>query len=588
MKKAVWQAKTNDNIGFLTANKRGDYVSFFKENLSRYQGWFVRNDNNLFKIIESISLTDQEKVLEVKNEFWRFVRKIKTKKGAVEESFFLPKNNRGLVYETSQAASFDLFLDFKQIFNNNEAERFYKIEIKGKTVIIECSNKQEKIFLAIKTSSAHILKKEQWVKRFYNLDQQRNSPPFERFVLWALQIRCTKAVFAVGDSPKKAIEEANLIFKKTWKLKKEKRKELKKSIDWAKLRNQKLAMAYYCAQNSLGELIFKENGQEYVEAGLPWFFNVYSRDELISLKAISQKQSHVAWRICLEMLSLIGENGQLPNKLNEGISQNADGTGWLFKRIGEQLENKKMNELTVWKIKKYLEKSLQGLVKSSTNKELALCFGADTWMDSIDRPGERIEIQALRLYMFKLAFELTKKSQYRILEAGLKFKVKEKFWNNNFLFDGSNDQTIRPNAFLAAYVYPELLTKKEWQNCFDNILPALWLDWGGLATIDKTSPYFNPFHTGEKPQSYHSGDSWFYLNNLAALVLYKTNPERYKQYINKILEASATEILTMGAISCHAELSSANQLLSQGCFSQAWSSAMFVELIKEIYSTRRT
>ena len=89
-------------------------------------------------------------------------------------------------------------------------------------------------------------------------------------------------------------------------------------------------------------------------------------------------------------------------------------------------------------------------------------------------------------------------------------------------------------------------------------------------------------YTGENNKSYHRGDSWFWINNLAALVLYKLDKNKFKKYIDKILKASTEEILWKGAISHHAELSSASKLKSQASLMQAWSSAMYVELIREM------
>jgi glycogen debranching enzyme len=150
------------------------------------------------------------------------------------------------------------------------------------------------------------------------------------------------------------------------------------------------------------------------------------------------------------------------------------------------------------------------------------------------------------------------------------------------LADGLDDWTVRPNIFIAAYVYPELLSKTEWTLCFKNALPKLWLSWGGLASIDKNNPLFTPRYTGETRQSYHRGDSWFWINNLAALVMSRTNKAKFKRYIDAIAKASAKEILTSGAVGHHAEVSSASRLESQGCMAQAWSDAMFIELVEEL------
>ena len=66
--------------------------------------------------------------------------------------------------------------------------------------------------------------------------------------------------------------------------------------------------------------------------------------------------------------------------------------------------------------------------------------------------------------------------------------------------------------------------------------------------------------------------------------MYRINKERFKPYIEKIIDASTGEILWKGFIGHHSELSSAKELKSEGCLCQAWSSAMYLELIKEVYS----
>ena len=203
----------------------------------------------------------------------------------------------------------------------------------------------------------------------------------------------------------------------------------------------------------------------------------------------------------------------------------------------------------------------------------------ETWMDSISREGACIEIQALTLAACKLARKLKKPLK---IEKELKKKVIEEFWNRIYLKDRANDETIRPNLFIAAYAYPELLSKKQWIKCFDYVLPKLWLDWGGLSTINKFDSRFCKEHTGEDSKSYHNGDSWFWINNLAALVLYRTDKNRYKNYIKHILKASTKEILKIGAIGNHCELSSAKALKSEGCLVQAWSAAMYIELVNAV------
>jgi len=596
LEQEIYQGQAQGNVGFLLTNQSGDYVSFFNENqnpaqgsafllgYSRYEGWFFRKEGNLFKIIENIELADKEETQELQNEFWRVVRKTKTKNGIFAESFFMPHHKRALVYELNRAAAINLFLDFKASYDNQEEQRFYNLEMKKKQITIECQNKKEKVFLVLHHNGSVVSAPWQWVKKDYVLDKKRNSLPFERFVFWALNLKCSKLVGAVANEKKYAQQQAAEVFAKTYKFKKEKRRLLRKELRFALLPDKEKTMAFLCAQNALSALLFEENKETHLAAGLPWFFQVYSRDEMIALKALFQNKKSFFAKLIFQMLPFINEQGRLPNKLNDKTVDNADGVGWLFQRIGEYLQKNKLNEIVLWKIKKYLQLILEKSFLANQNEQLSCALGHDTWMDTLNRQGYRLELQALRLYMLQLAYQLTKDPVFKIQEANLKFKVKEYFWTGKLLLDAPDDFLIRPNIFLAAYIYPELLEKPEWEICFDNALSALWLDWGAIATCDKNASCFHSEHTGENPASYHQGDSWFYLNNLAALVLHRINSVKYKDYIEKILHNSAQEILLMGIIGCHSELSSACALRAEGCWNQAWSNALFLELIRELYS----
>jgi glycogen debranching enzyme len=239
-------------------------------------------------------------------------------------------------------------------------------------------------------------------------------------------------------------------------------------------------------------------------------------------------------------------------------------------------------------IRRKLTEAVNNLFKSHTVNNFAVNDDQATWMDTLfngdGRKGVRIEIQALRIGMYRFMHTLTKSKVYKDMADKLIAKTKEQFWNGTFLKDGIEDGRARPNVFIAAYLCPELLSKAEWVKCFESILPRLWLEWGGLATLDKNEPGFHPDNTGEDSSSYHHGDSWFWLNNLAALVLYRTDKKKFKRYIDKILGASCDDILFRGFIGCHSEISSASEKKALGCWSQAWSNAMFVELVEEIYS----
>lgn len=570
------EKKIENNTGFLLTNKLGGYFSLTEKPASRYQGWFFvppkLAGKKLFKIIENLEPVEiPESIKELKNNFWNIERK----KGKIVESFFLPSFFNSLVYELNQSPNVELFLDFKESYDNQEFGRFYEISEKDKLILIKCRNNENIAYLAIKPNILDYQKAGEWVERFYQSDKDRNSPPFKRYVFLALRLKARKIVFSVAETKEKAKKEAKIVFENTEKLKRKEKERIEKLFGEKTVFNQKISpeikMAYFCAKNSLNSLVV-ENKEIF--AGFYWFFQFWQRDEIISLKALANFQK-IFKNIFWQKIKSIKKDGNL--------GEGADVVGWLFKRAADFIEEKRFNFKEKKKIGYYLEKTIEKLLKYQTKEGLAINHPQKTWMDSLDRAGERIEIQCLRLNIYNLAYRLTKKKKYLQLEKELKEKVKQKFWSGSILIDGKSDFTIRPNIFLAAYIYPRLLTKKEWLKCFDGALSKLWLNWGGISTIDKKSPLFFLEHSGELSQSYHQGDSWFWVNNLTALVLYKFDKKRFQKYIDKILKAGTKEILWQGLISHQAELSSAKDLKSKGCLAQSWSSAFYLELISKIF-----
>ena len=637
----------NENTGFLLTNKKGSYCSFFNVPSSRYQGllYFDEKIMNMYKFVENIEIVGNNEVTSLKNGFYFAERR----KNDIVESFFMPRNFNSLIYELSQNNEIEIFFDCKNAYDNREWGRYYEISEEDRCIVVKFTKKTDKrenssdglgefeLFLAIKSNGNSYQKNDEWVERQYIDDEKRNSPPYKRYVYNALRLNGTKFVFSMSKNKSEAIKECGHIFDNFEEIKTNEKKYFFDSIIGNKqvnnvIRNEGISketkIAYINAVNSLNNLAV--DGDNYgIFAGLPWFFQFWARDSLISLKALSKINEKLAQKIFFRYLNKISPDGRLPNLIGQHSSSalgNADAYGWLFFRCSESIEKinrsrevinsikksiimikqnksagsnrikeylKKCNSVInkketgyhkiIYEIEASLEKSLSGLLKFHTKDGFEVNNKLETWMDTEFendlREGARIEIQALRLNMYKLMFELTQNQKYKALENLLRNKVKERFWNSKILADGLNDFTIRPNIFIAAYIYPELLTNKEWEICFENALKSTWLEWGGLSTIDKSHPLFTEESTGEDVKSYHRGDSWFWVNNLTALILFKINKEKFNKNIQKIIQSSTEEILWKGCIGCHAELSSAKDLESGGCWNQAWSNAMFIEML---------
>ena len=305
---------------------------------------------------------------------------------------------------------------------------------------------------------------------------------------------------------------------------------------------------------------------------------------MISLKSLTLiGEEQLTKKILLERIKQINSNGRLPNRIGLDGLDSADSIGWMFLRFNDvmKLLDKKEKEL----LKVGLKNSIELIIKNYHLHGFFVNGPKETWMDTDFggdvRGGVRIEIQALMINMFDLTFKLTKSQIYGKLRDSLIHNVKEKMFDG-MLHDGAGDRTVRPNVFIAYYVYPKLLSKKEWGIVFETALDKLWLDWGGLSTIDKNNLLFCSEYTGEDNKSYHRGDSWYWINCLAAVCMLKVNKKKFKAYVDMIYSATEQNILLQGGLGCCSEVSSASSQTADGCLNQAWSNAMFIELWKEL------
>ncbi len=584
----------HENVGFLLTNGLGGYAAFAKENKSRFNGWFVSFGHKVYKILDDIIVAESGKINALNNKFYKATWDCDKN----SENAYVPYQYNAFVYELSQKSVLEITLDIKESYDSRSFGRNYEIFTEdGLTFIKYIKNKnwnedksEEKeyeMFVAIKTDGDKIEEVNQWPRKHYEYDEKRNSLPFDRYIYKALNITGKKIVFSASLDKETARSEALFVFENTDKLQKEDANRIKMLEEQNAISDEEINISYLAAKNSLDSLLVQDGKKFGVYAGLPWFFHFWTSDEAISLKSIAKIDETAAKKILFRDMEYINKDGKMYDinyeKILHQYSLNIDSPGWLFKRAGELLEKGNINKKH---IKDKLVFTIDSLRKNYMKNNLIVCEVGETWMDTFyagdARNGARIEIQALMLSMYHLAAEITENIQYKIWEDELKESVRKNFWNGKIIADGHGDLTIRPNVFIAYYIYPGLFTELEWTACFKEMLPALWLDWGGLATIDKGSSLFFDTYTGQDSESYHRGDSWYWINNLAAIVLYRLNSKEFGNYISSLLERSAEELLWHGYAGHLAELSSAKAARSEGAWTQAWSAALYMEALNEI------
>lgn len=568
-------AKEVGDVSFFLTDSTGGFLNFSPVN-TIYSGMFSYFDDE-YKIIESIevegfsygSISNYGGYAELK--------------GEMKQWMWMPFPN-SLVCELSEERTVRIFLDVKKAYDNRTWGRNYSCWDENGCAVVEFIKKTDsredstngkeeyRTYVAIK-APADI--RNLWVRHEYI--SNTNEPLQERYVYLPAEFAAKKIAIAAAKTKEEAVQLASVAINTLPHGSKTKE-------------DSESEIAASCAENALNQLIVCER----MFAGLPWFFQAWSRDSAVAAKAlILTGREELAKKIIFSIIKEILPDGRVPN-LSHGLAEDrskggaigsADGVGWAFKRVDDLLPYLSAKE-RAFAIER-LEKAITSLRKAYDRDFLIENKAQETWVDTTGgthdvRAGLRLEIQALQLAMYSLAYKLTKNRDYKKLELQMRKKVRKVFWNGKILADGRGEWTVRPNLFIAAYVYPQLLTKKDWETCFENALKQLWLPWGGIASISKRNRLFQRNYTGWNDASYHRGDSWFWINNLAAIVMKRVNAKKFSFHIKKIMSASTEEILWKGALGCHAELSSASRLESHGCLTQAWSSAMYLEMVGEI------
>lgn len=577
-----------ENNAFFASNHDGSYIALGNPNKTQYEGWFIfkKKEWEMYKLLEDVKTSGKINLY-----------------------------NNSLILSIKQKETTYLSLDFRETHNYDSAGRIYSIYIvqdpldKHEKILIikytkyesyNLTNPRSPVFLAISGMKNHNYL-EHWERREYAYDSKRGIKN-DFYVNTGLTLDSEEGktiVFSYGTTEEEAINEN----KKTRKLPED---------TAAHFPARKPLKSTAIAKEALNNLTLQIDAQEIhgrnsrgtgILAGLPWFFQIWGRDELISsIGLLHQKKYKEIKSILIRQLQSVDETGKLPNKWPPSELGSADGAGWLYKRVLDVInEEKKTGKKIFTKNNKQLAYSKVCL--SIQNNEKRMQNGLiqngplETWMDTSDkegsdtRQGARVEVQALHLCMLKTARILAEiigeknLQEYILKESDFKKTVLKKIFNAGLLADGFHenkiDNTARPNIFLANYIYPELLEKNDWISTFDFVMQECWLDWGGISSISKQSPLFKGNHTGITNESYHRGDSWYFLNNIAAICMHRVDKELYKDKIKSIKDASVNEMLNKGWPGQCAELSSANTQTSEGCLAQAWSAATLIELLEE-------
>ena len=555
---------------FLQRNQAGDLLTFYSDRQSRYEGWFVRNGNSFFKLLERIEMLDIDGLpLQISgitnsgiSHYWQYA-------DGTSLGWKLLSTLSGLTVRADRPIRMRVMLDPRDSYDFPEFNRQLTVTQNGTGSLIRYADAKtpRPIFLHVRSRGTFAFDGT-WQECRYSRDGARNSSPSQLYAYCLGETLTESLAFGYGVSESIAMTNSLAASRQRPTAPPE-----GPVYGHQTLVNQ-VATARFSVQQSL-RWLQTPAGQW---AGLPWFHQVWSRDELITGLGLTRDLQH-------QLLDqYVGHQliaGELATYVGSG-TYCADAVGWLC-LLASQYASPDFPQGLQGRLISFLRRARSGLLASrSTATGLIRSHPNATWMDTIGRDGVRLEIQCMYGKLLELLFELTGDMTYEQERLTLLAAIRQQFLVNGQLLDGLGDETLRPNIFLAYLLQPELLSARLWQSCFDGALEALWLPWGGLASLDGRDPRFQERSTGEDNRSYQNGDSWFFINNMSAIAMYRLNAKRYGNKINAVLEASTAEILWHNFLGMPGEISSAAELESWGCGLQAFSGGTYLWLLTEI------
>ena len=485
-----------------------------KEKSRFFGGFYFKNQP--FRFLDSLEISSLPKEIIIFSPMEIF---LETDRNQIYISL---KEENCLEIKTTNFEEISLSFDANFIFNDNPFLRFIKEEkLNSSTYHFSFYFDNQLIMEILVESFAPLNFQTGWFKNYLDFDSKRNSSLIEWWSYGKLtsKTNCLKI---------KILEPTCF------------------SREIFNLTNNKI---FDFILTRLNSLILKN----YLPAGLPWFFENWFRDELLSLYLLKDYLKDKKSIFSNYLFNL--ENKWQFNKENGILA--ADTLPLIILNIDEE-------DLAYYSV--IFKKYLRFWEETFLDKNGLLKLPAKaTWMDTLEK-NESLEIYALYLKAIrKLAkIERTYKEKADFYLKLLKQKIKEEY---------------DVNLILVYFLLPEIFSKKEWLRIFDSFLVDCYLSWGGVATQKINSDKFISQHTGENPLSYHSGDSWYYLNNLLALVLKDLNEKKYKFTIQKIIEASLIDLLKDGVLGFSSELSSAKERKSEGSLIQTWSMSSLLLLL---------
>ncbi|HKZ45339.1 MAG TPA: amylo-alpha-1,6-glucosidase, partial [archaeon] len=324
-------------------------------------------------------------------------------------------------------------------------------------------------------------------------------------------------------------------------------------------------------------------------AGFPWFTQFWGRDSGWIIPAVIDYGDFESAKNALITLAKFNSDGCIPNIIymnGKAEYNSADATPLWIIALNHYVKNSGDLEF-LHDMESVLIKAVDWCRQNDKDRDgFVEADSKETWMDTLDRSGKPIEIQAFLIEALKSAGNMLhmlkdsgreKMVREQAIEMGKKFE--KAFWDEKGQFyldriDGDGDTKTINSVFPLVFE-----TSQRSKQVLDKIESDEFSSAFGIRTVSKNSLVYNPM-------GYHTGSIWGWITALAACAEFKNGrPEKGIYYLGILSDSLSKSCIGAIGEAWNAEngspLLTKENLREEGACLQGWSSAMVVRCVDE-------
>jgi hypothetical protein len=244
---------------------------------------FFERDGKIYRTIEELRF--EQPASKITNHLWCIERQHSNATARIM------MHDDSMLIDCSSPVVMTLVTDIKQSYDNRVWGREYEVTAEQGCMLVNFSKHNDnrddnsthhdeyKCCLAVCALPLDYAPIKQWEEHFYSQDNSRGSTPDKRWVFIAARLKAARIAFGFGMTKQEAIKQARKTLANATRIMQSEESRVSRLVRQSMLENKEAEASRKCCVHGLDALGVKENG---LYAGLPWFFQFWTRDEAVA------------------------------------------------------------------------------------------------------------------------------------------------------------------------------------------------------------------------------------------------------------------------------------------------------------------